>query len=64
MHNLGPECRRVGFLGYLRMVGVNGELLPVRYMVYGRLHESVVNPYGYVRAGNLAFGHFGINKFL
>ena len=64
MHDFLPQRLGRNFLHHLRIFAFDGELLHVWLVVYGRLHKAIVYFYRHVRARNLTFGHFRIDKGL
>ena len=64
MHDFLPQRLGRNFLLHLWIIAFDGELLHVWLVVYGRLHKAIVDFYRHVRARNLTFGHFRIDKGL
>ena len=64
VHNLAPKVLGADFLSVLGRVAVDGELLHVRAVVDGGLHEVVVYLHRYIGPSHLAFGHLGVYERL
>ena len=64
MYDFFPQRLGRNFFLHLRVVAFDGELLHIRLIVYGCLHKVVVYFHRHVRARNLTFGHFRVDKGL
>ena len=64
VNNLFPKGSGVNLLTDQRIITVNWELLHIRFVIDGSIHEFVVNLHGNICTGNLPFGHLCIDKGL
>ena len=62
VNNFSPQSLGGNFPLHQRLITVHGELLYIRFVTGGSLHESVVYLNRNVSPGDLSLGHLGINK--
>ena len=64
VHDLLPQLAGRDLLAYHRLIAVDWELLSVGLVVYGSLHECVVNAHADIGTGDFSLCHLSIDESL